>query len=141
MAMTWSEWLTGKRGKRGEPGFVSQEELARRMGVGRSRIVQLEEAGREPPSYAVRAKVHAALGTSDDELIALGIVRPGVRVPMQTIILPPREPAQSEDDDFFASLSPRQKQMLRRLLDRADRPRPGDEDAADDAEPRRQAKP
>lgn len=135
---TYAEWLKARRHDVG----LTQQQLADATGIHRTYILRMEKPGHiDLPGLETRQKVHAALGTTEDELIALGIVRPGVRVPLQTIVLPPREPAQSEDDDFFASLSPLQKQMLRRLLDRADRPRPGDEDAADDAEPRRQAKP
>lgn len=135
---TYAEWLKARRLGAG----LTQQQLADATGIHRTYIIRMEKVGHiDLPELETRQKVHAALGTTEEELIALGIVRPGVRVPLQTIILPPREPAQSEDDDFFASLSPRQKQMLRRLLDRADRPRPGDEDVADDAEPRRQVKP
>jgi transcriptional regulator with XRE-family HTH domain len=75
METTFAQWLRQKRGRRGEPGFISQVELARRMNVDRTFIVQLEKPGNRLPLYDTRQKIHAALGTTEDELRALGIVR------------------------------------------------------------------
>jgi transcriptional regulator with XRE-family HTH domain len=73
--LTFGEWLQGKRGRKGDPGFVSQNELAKRMGVTRSYIGQLEDPTKPTPTFPTRQKVHAALGSSEQELVDLGIVR------------------------------------------------------------------
>lgn len=128
MALTFGEWLRSKRGMKGDPGFITQDELARRMKVARTFVVQLESPGHPTPTYPTRKKIHAALGTTEDELIALGIVQGrGARLaPVQAVTA--ASPPSARADAFIATLSRAQRDMLRRLLDEADRPRPGDED-------------
>lgn len=124
MELTFGDWLRSKRGMRGAPGFVTQEELARRMGVERTFVVQLENPKRPTPTYPTRMKIHAALGTTEDELIALGIVRGN----HQAVRAVNEDRPSYAADAFIASLSRDQRALLRRLLDEADRPRPGDEE-------------
>jgi transcriptional regulator with XRE-family HTH domain len=86
MAMTFGEWMREKRGVEGEPGFVSQNELARRMRVSRSYVVQLE--GKDGlPTLPTRQKVHAALGTTEEELKGLGILRSHERTVPSTVAI------------------------------------------------------
>lgn len=73
MAGDFGAWLRGKRGRKGDPGFITQEALAQRIGVTRSYIVQIESKP-DTPTFPTRRKIHDALGTSEDELIALGII-------------------------------------------------------------------
>lgn len=74
MALHFGQWLKSKRGRRGEPGFVSQAELARRMDVDPTYVSQLERKA-EPPTHQTRQKIHAALGTTEQDLKDLGIIR------------------------------------------------------------------
>jgi transcriptional regulator with XRE-family HTH domain len=79
MTTSYGQWLKAKRGRRGEPGFVSQEELAQKIGVSRTYVNQIEaKPAGSPPNYETRQKIHAALGTSEEELRRLGIVAGGV---------------------------------------------------------------
>lgn len=73
MATTWSDWLKSKRGRRGDPDFVSLDELARRVGVSRTRIIQIEALADAPP-YPTRQRIHDALGTTDDDLYEAGVI-------------------------------------------------------------------
>jgi transcriptional regulator with XRE-family HTH domain len=106
------------------------------MGVDPTYISQLEKRT-TAPSYETRQRIHEALGTTEDELIALGIVRArGARSdPVPRAINEPR-PSYAAADAFIRSLSPRQKQLLRAALDEGERPRPGDEEEDATAEER-----
>ena len=123
MTATWGAWLKHKRGKRGEPGFITQGELARRMNVSRTYVAQLEEMN-ESPTYPTRQKVHEALGTTEEDLVALGIVRDPLQgtYPRTTSERPLREVSPRSDDPvarkarFVDSLSDDQKAFLMDLI-------------------------
>jgi transcriptional regulator with XRE-family HTH domain len=70
---TYADWLRGKRLALG----ITQQQLADATGIHRTYIIRMEKPGHiDLPALETRQKVHAALGTTEDELIALGIVRP-----------------------------------------------------------------
>ncbi len=112
--MHFGDWLSAKRGKRGEPGFVSQRELARRMGVDPTYISQLERR-ETAPSFDTRHRIHKALGTSEDELKTIGILPDGQADWELTIGAPPAshptpamitQPAKRETLEAFYELGP-----------------------------------
>lgn len=115
MDFGFGAWLADKRGRRGEPGFVSQRELARRMSVDATYISQLEKR-HGPPSYETRQRIHDALGTTDDELIGLGIV-PGRTGRLEPV--PPFGTAADPLAALIATFTARQRRMLIDLLDGA----------------------
>lgn len=138
MAITWSDWLKSKRGRRGDPSFVSLDELASRMGVSRTRVIQIGRLD-EPPPYPTRQRIHDALGTTEEELRQLGIIKWAVvRRPGAPMTIPEETPIYPEADSFIATLSPAQRALLRRLLDEADATRPGDEEPGVGGRERRQ---
>lgn len=76
-SVTFGEWLFDRRRAAG----LTQDALAESIGRDRSYIVKLEKGRIKLPTEPVRAAFHQALGTTEDDLIALGIVgrsRPGV---------------------------------------------------------------
>lgn len=125
MGVTYGEWLRAKRGQRGEPGFITQATLAERIGAERTFIVQLENSNKLP-TYATRQKVHAALGTTEAELIDLGIVRgsshDGAREAMRQ---QPAQPAQEPSplaralDAIWHTMNAEQRAFAKNVLDAA----------------------
>lgn len=73
---TFGGWLKRRRGVRGEPGFVSQQELADRVGVLRTYVNQIENGRIGIPALPLRQRIHGVLGTTEDDLIAAGILAP-----------------------------------------------------------------
>src|SRR5215831_6046407 len=63
MATAFGAWPAARRGVRGEPGFVSQAELARRMGVDPTYVSQLERRD-APPSWETRRRIGGACPAS-----------------------------------------------------------------------------
>jgi transcriptional regulator with XRE-family HTH domain len=72
---SYGEWLRRKRGTKRMPGFISQQGLADKVGVLRTYINQIENGRVDVPEYPLRQRIHEALGSSEQELIDLGIVR------------------------------------------------------------------
>lgn len=69
--ITFGEWLKTTRKARG----LSQERLADAMEIDRSYVVKVETGKVQLPVLDTRARFHKALGTTEDELVALGIVQ------------------------------------------------------------------
>lgn len=101
MALTFGEWLRSKRGMQGEPGFITQDELARRMNVARTFVVQLESPRHATPTYPTRKKIHHALGTTEEELITLGIISPRGARPEPRQVLRESSPSLPAADAFI----------------------------------------
>jgi transcriptional regulator with XRE-family HTH domain len=124
MAETASEygiWLVGRR-KRWR---ISQERLAKITGIDRGHISKIESGRIDLPTYETRQRIHAALGTTEDELRALGIVRDAhgtitagaatVHGGTVTATVDTRTRAE-RIDAFLAGLTPEQRATLFDLL-------------------------
>lgn len=61
---TFGEWLRIERKRAG----MSQEGLARKAGLGRTYIIKLERGGVVLPTRETRDRLHAVLGTSEQQL-------------------------------------------------------------------------
>lgn len=72
--LTYGEWLRRKRGTRGTPGFISQQDLGDRAGVLRTYINQIENGRVGTPEPPLRRRLHEALGTSEEELVRIGLI-------------------------------------------------------------------
>ena len=70
--MTYGEWLRSQRRRRG----LSQERLGELAGKHRTHINRIENGGIDLPADDTRAIFHAVLGTSEDDLVAAGILKP-----------------------------------------------------------------
>ena len=68
--MTFAQWLRRRR----REGGVTQVQLAERAGLGRTYVTALEGGAVTLPTANTRRAIHQVLGTSDEELIALGIM-------------------------------------------------------------------
>lgn len=68
--MTFGHWLRSNRTEK----RLSQEALAARIGVDRTYISKVENGGIGTPEVETRKKLHREFGTSDDELVRLGIL-------------------------------------------------------------------
>jgi transcriptional regulator with XRE-family HTH domain len=69
--MTFAAWLKIARTRQG----LTQEELADRSGFDDSYVNKVEKGHIKLPTYETRQRIHHALGTNEDDLITLGIVR------------------------------------------------------------------
>lgn len=67
---TFAKWLRDKR----KSLRLTQEELAKQAGFSRTYIVTLESGKVALPNQPTRARLHHALGTTEDELIADGVL-------------------------------------------------------------------
>jgi len=68
----YGKWLrAARRAKR-----LTQQQLADAVGIDRSYVVKIETGKVQLPEEFSRARFHKVLETSEDELIALGIVQP-----------------------------------------------------------------
>lgn len=81
--MTFGDWIKGKRTELG----LSQERLAQAASVDRAYVNKLERGKIGLPLVDTRARFHKALGTTEDELIALGIVRNDAYAIIQTGVI------------------------------------------------------
>lgn len=68
--VTFAEWLLDRRRAAG----LTQDQLAEAVGRHRSYIVKLEKGRIKLPTEPVRSEFHRVLGTSEDDLVRLGIV-------------------------------------------------------------------
>lgn len=134
---TFGPWLKSAR----ERSRISQERLARITGIDRGHLSKMENDRIDLPRYETRERIHAALGTTEDELVALGIVRPAtmrVGTATATARAEPSTPDQFPaiwadlDDDERASMMNIMEALVtrRRLLD-AQRPEPEKRGAED----------
>lgn len=73
MAATFGEWLKEARAR--QRPALRQQDIADAIGVDRSYIVKIETGRIGLPQHETRQRIHAALGTSDDELRERGIIR------------------------------------------------------------------
>lgn len=69
---TFGEWLRNER----EARRLSQAEVERRSGISHSHYSKMENNKIPRPVEETRAKLHAVFGTSDDDLVRAGILRP-----------------------------------------------------------------
>jgi transcriptional regulator with XRE-family HTH domain len=69
---TFGEWLKERRLSSG----LTQEELANAIGSPRTYVIKIEKGEVRLPKDRLRLRIHQALGTSDDELLRLGIMKP-----------------------------------------------------------------
>ena len=70
MKTTYGTWLRSMRQRQG----WTQAEMAERSGVPTSHLSKLERGTIGLPSPATRARLHAALGTTADDLVRVGIL-------------------------------------------------------------------
>lgn len=70
MSMSFGDWVKQKRTALG----LSQERLAQAAVVDRAYVNKIERGKIGLPLLDTRARFHKALGTTEDELVALGIV-------------------------------------------------------------------
>jgi transcriptional regulator with XRE-family HTH domain len=75
MGMKYRDWLIQQRGTQGEPGFISQAELADRAGYHVTFISKLETSN-ALPRHPTRQRIHKALGTSERDLHEAGVLSP-----------------------------------------------------------------
>lgn len=111
--MTFGTWLREKRTQRSP--LLRQQDVADAIGLDRSYIVKVETGRIGLPQYETRQRIHAALGTTEAELIELGIVRAHViNVPTATAHAAAHPPTVivSRTKAFFESLTEEQRQML-----------------------------
>jgi transcriptional regulator with XRE-family HTH domain len=69
--VTFGDWLFDRRRAAG----MTQDALAEAIGRDRSYIIKLEKGRIKLPTEPVRDDLHRVLGTKEEDLIALGIVR------------------------------------------------------------------
>lgn len=69
--MTFAEWLKVER-KRAR---LTQQRLADIAGLGRTYVITLEKGHVNLPQFETRARIHKALGTSEQDLIDAGVIR------------------------------------------------------------------
>lgn len=125
---TFSSWMKSARLRAG----LTQEELARRGEFDDSYINKIERGKIRLPNLETRQRIHESLGTTEEELIALGIVKGrSITVPAAVAVseaLPPTVITRPTPirDPFIASLTPEQRNYLRELLDAEDRREPYD---------------
>jgi transcriptional regulator with XRE-family HTH domain len=67
----FGKWMAAQRKRRG----ISQERLGKITGIDRGHLSKIENGKIELPGYETRQRIHAALGTSENDLKALGIIR------------------------------------------------------------------
>ena len=69
----FAQWVIAQRGSHNEVGFVSQQELADRMGVTVSTVAKMENSPKTPGAE-VRARVHCRAGAGRRELPQTGLM-------------------------------------------------------------------
>lgn len=67
---TFGHWLKMQRAAR----RLSQSGLARALGMDRSQVAKMESGAIGLPKEETRARLHAYFGTSDDDLVAAGVL-------------------------------------------------------------------
>lgn len=67
---TFAQWLRRERKAHG----LTQLELAQQAGLGRTYVTALESGSVTLPTLQTRLALHHILGTSDDELISIGLL-------------------------------------------------------------------
>lgn len=72
--ITYGRWLRGQRQRR--IPRMTQQQLADAIEVDRSYVVKIETGKISVPTLETRLRIHAVLGTTEDELIAAAIVAP-----------------------------------------------------------------
>lgn len=68
--MTYGDWLRSERRKRG----LSQAQLGDLAGKHRTHINRIENSGIDRPDESTRFQIHRALGTTEDDLVAAGVL-------------------------------------------------------------------
>lgn len=68
--MTYGEWLRQERKAR----RLSQESLGHLVGIGRTHVNRIERGGVHLPDESTRGRIHEALHTSEDDLVASGVL-------------------------------------------------------------------
>jgi transcriptional regulator with XRE-family HTH domain len=120
---TYSQWLRSARMRQG----LTQEELADRSGFDDSYINKVERGHIKLPTYETRQRIHTVLGTSDDDLRSLGIIRdatfrvePAVGSTATaaggTVRVLSSQTAEDKRRRLFASLTDEQRALLLDLL-------------------------
>lgn len=68
--LTYGEWLKRSRRRRN----ITQETISDRAGIGRSHISAIENGRIGLPEGPTRLRIHAVLGTTEDDLVEVGIL-------------------------------------------------------------------
>ncbi len=112
---SYADWLRSTR----NAARVSQQRLSDLTGIDRGHLSKIENGRIDLPGYETRQRVHAVLGTSEDDLIALGIVR-GHAAPLRPVQAVRDERALSTPDPLagaIARLSPAQRALVSDLVE------------------------
>ncbi len=72
--VTFGQWMKAKRRHLG----LTQYDLERDSGIARSHLSKIENDGISMPEKATRERLHEVLGTTDDDLVAVGLLTKSV---------------------------------------------------------------